>query len=55
MRNIRRQSNQRIKKLLKKKEISENEEKKYISDVQIITNKHIINVDNLIKNKISIL
>ena len=53
IRNIRREANEDLKKLLKSKEISEDEEKTYEKKVQTITNNHINTVDEkvLLKEK----
>jgi ribosome recycling factor len=48
IRNIRREANEELKKLLKSKEISEDQEKIYEKNVQNITDKHILIVDNKI-------
>tara|TARA_B100000886_G_scaffold333711_1_gene288191 strand:- start:1005 stop:1556 length:552 start_codon:yes stop_codon:yes gene_type:complete len=45
IRNIRRDANEELKKLLKSKEIGEDEEKSYEKNVQNITDKHIATVD----------
>ena len=45
IRNIRRDANEELKKLLKLKEIGEDEEKSYEKNVQNITDKHIATVD----------
>ena len=45
IRNIRREANEDLKKLLKSKEISEDDEKNYEKKVQIITDEHIKSVD----------
>ncbi len=49
IRNIRREANDNLKNLLKKKDISEDEEKKNEKEIQDITDKHI----NLIDEKVS--
>ena len=53
IRNIRRDANEELKKLLKLKEIGEDEEKSYEKNVQNITDKHIATVDEkvVIKEK----
>ena len=51
IRNIRRDANEELKKLLKSKEISEDDEKSYEKNVQNITDKHIITVDEKVSNK----
>ena len=45
IRNIRREANEELKKLLKSKDISEDEEKSFEKNVQTITDKHISVVD----------
>jgi ribosome recycling factor len=51
IRNIRKDSNNKIKKLEKDKEISEDESKKAQDQIQKITDEHIAKVDELFKNK----
>ena len=51
VRNIRREANEDLKKLLKSKEISEDEEKNYEKKVQAITDKHITSVDEKVSLK----
>ena len=51
IRNIRRDANEELKKLLKSKEIGEDEEKSFEKNVQIITDKHITIVDEKISTK----
>ena len=51
VRNIRREANEDLKKLLKNKEISEDEEKTYEKNIQNITDKHILIVDDKIMSK----
>jgi ribosome recycling factor len=51
IRNIRREANEEIKKLLKSKEIGEDEEKTFEKNVQIITDKHISIVDDKVTSK----
>ena len=51
IRNIRREANEQIKKLLKSKEISEDEEKSSEKDVQTITDDHIKVVDEKVSLK----
>ena len=46
IRNIRREANDDSKNLLKKKEISEDEEKKYEKEIQVLTDNHIKIIDN---------
>ena len=51
IRNIRREANEDLKKLLKSKEISEDDEKNYEKKVQIITDEHIKAVDEKVSLK----
>ena len=51
IRNIRRDANEGLKKLLKSKEIGEDEEKSFEKNVQLITDKHISIVDEKISTK----
>ena len=51
IRNIRRESNEEIKKLLKSKEIGEDEEKNYEKKIQTITDEHIKIVDEKVSSK----
>jgi len=51
IRNIRRDANEELKKLLKSKEIGEDEEKSFEKNVQLITDKHILIVDEKIAIK----
>ena len=51
IRNIRREANDELKKLLKSKEISEDEEKSSEKNVQIITDDHIKTVDEKVSLK----
>ena len=51
IRNIRREANDNLKNLLKKKEISEDDEKKNEKEIQILTDKHIKIVDDKILSK----
>ena len=51
IRNIRRDANDELKKLLKSKEIGEDEEKTFEKNVQNITDKHILIVDEKISTK----
>ncbi|MBD1160209.1 ribosome recycling factor [Pelagibacterales bacterium SAG-MED14] len=50
IRNIRREANEDLKKLLKSKDIGEDEEKKYEKKVQTLTDEHI----NLVDEKVSL-
>ena|SRR5690606_26567174 len=51
VRNVRHSSNDAVKKLAKDKEISEDDEKKGLDEVQKLTNSYIAKVDELAKNK----
>ena len=51
IRNIRREANDDLKNLLKKKEISEDEEKKFEKIVQTFTDEHIKKIDEKVSSK----
>ena len=51
IRNIRREANDELKNLLKKKEISEDEEKKFEKNVQTFTDDHIKKIDEKVESK----
>ena len=51
IRNIRRDANDELKKLLKSKDISEDEEKSFQKKIQEITDKHIDSVDTKVSSK----
>ena len=51
IRNIRREANEELKKLLKSKDISEDEEKSFEKNIQTITDKHITAVDEKVTLK----
>jgi len=51
VRNIRRDSNERLKKMLKDKQISEDNERDGLEDVQKLTNTYITRIDELTKSK----
>jgi len=51
IRNIRREANEELKKILKSKEIGEDEEKTYEKNIQTITDKHISIVDDKVTLK----
>lgn len=51
VRNIRHSSNDSLKKMLKDKELSEDDEKRGLDEVQKLTNTHISKIDELAKNK----
>lgn len=51
IRNIRRDANNALKELLKKKEIAEDEERRLTDTVQKTTDKYIVTIDNLLTAK----
>ena len=51
IRNIRREANDSLKNLLKKKEISEDDEKKNEKEIQVLTDKNIALIDEKISSK----
>ena len=51
VRNIRREANEELKKLLKNKEIGEDEEKSHEKNIQNITDKHISIIDGKVASK----
>jgi len=51
IRQIRRDANDRLKVLLKEKEITEDEEKRALKDVQTLTDEHIKDVEKIVQNK----
>ena len=51
IRNIRREANDQLKNLLKKKEIAEDEEKKFEKNIQTFTDEHIKNIDEKVSSK----
>src|SRR6188474_1507824 len=51
VRQVRRDANERLKKLLKDHKISEDDEKKGLDEVQKVTDSHIKNIDELQKKK----
>ena len=51
VRNIRREANDNLKNLLKKKEISEDDEKKFEKNIQLFTDNHIKVIDEKIISK----
>jgi ribosome recycling factor len=48
---VRREANDRLKKLLKDHQISEDDEKKGLDEVQKITDNHVKQIDDLQKKK----
>lgn len=51
IRNLRREANETLKKLVKDKEISEDDERRTQEDVQKITDKHVVEIDKLVTQK----
>jgi ribosome recycling factor len=51
VRNLRRDANHALKEALKKKEISENDERRAQDDVQKLTDRHIGDIDKLLQQK----
>ena len=51
IRNIRREANDELKNLLKKKEIAEDEEKKFEKNIQTFTDEHVKNIDVKVLSK----
>jgi ribosome recycling factor len=51
IRQVRRDGNEKLKKLLKDKTISEDEEKRALDDIQKLTDKHIDEVGSILKQK----
>ena len=51
IRNIRREANDELKDLLKKKEIAEDEEKKFEREIQNFTDEHIKTIDDKVESK----
>ena len=51
IRNLRRDANEGVKKLVKDKEASEDDQKRSEADVQKITDKHILLIDQLVADK----
>ena len=51
VRNVRRDANERLKKLLKDHKISEDDERRALEDVQKITDQHVALIDDLQKKK----
>ena len=51
VRNVRREANEELKKLLKNKEIGEDEEKSHEKNIQNITDKHISIIDDKVESK----
>ncbi len=51
VRNLRRDANENVKKLVKDKEASEDDQKRAEADIQKVTDKHIADIDKLIASK----
>ena len=51
IRQVRRDANERLKKLLKDHKISEDDERRGLEDVQRITDQHVATIDDLQKKK----
>ena len=51
IRNIRKSANDKVKKLLKDKEITEDESKKYQDEIQKITDGYVVKSDDMYKAK----
>jgi ribosome recycling factor len=51
VRNLRRDANQHLKDLLKKKEISEDDDRRAQEDIQKLTDKFVADIDRLIADK----
>ena len=51
IRNLRRDANNTLKEALKKKDVSENDERRAQDDVQKLTDKHIAEIDRLLQQK----
>ena len=51
LRNVRRDANEQLKKLLKEHEVSEDDEKHALAEVQKLTDQHIEEINSALKNK----
>jgi ribosome recycling factor len=51
VRNLRREANEHGKKLLKDKEITEDDERKLVDDIQKLTDRTISDIDKLVQSK----
>ena len=51
IRNLRRDANEHIKKLVKDKSVSEDDQKRAEADIQKVTDKHIADIDSLVQSK----
>ena len=51
VRNLRRDANESVKKLVKDKSASEDDQKRAEADIQKVTDKHIVDIDKMIASK----
>ena len=51
VRNLRRDANESVKKLVKDKQASEDDQKRSEADIQKLTDKHVATIDQLVKSK----
>ena len=51
MRNVRRDANDTLKKLIKDKEISEDDERRMQDEIQKLTDKYIAEIDKMLQTK----
>jgi ribosome recycling factor len=51
VRNVRRDANEQLKKLLKEKEVSEDEERRAQEDVQKLTDRFVAEIDKALQSK----
>lgn len=51
VRNIRREANETLKKLVKDKDISEDDERRAQDDIQKLTDRHVVDIDKMIVTK----
>ncbi len=51
LRNVRRDSNDALKKLMKDKEISEDDERRMQDEIQKLTDKYVVEVDKMLQVK----
>ena len=51
IRNVRRDVNDHLKKMMKDHEVSEDDEKRAVADVQKMTDQHIADIDGIVKKK----
>jgi ribosome recycling factor len=51
VRNVRRDVNDHLKRMLKDHEVSEDDEKRAVADVQKMTDQHIGEIDGIVKKK----